>query len=165
MFFNFTGRFWAIIYPFYFYTVHSFIPLVSTKMCLEFTVLANAPTQVVVLPKCKILSLCKMRKHIMTYFYCPGLVWRCQCVISREWCMPATTKVQLSRQAPASVHLKQWFLPLQLFTETWLSSTLHTENYPWPVSLPLSRQCLVWHRYLKFTTNDTKCVLFLSYMI
>lgn len=36
-------------------------------MCLEFPVLADAPTQVVVLPKCKILSLCKIRKHIMTY--------------------------------------------------------------------------------------------------
>lgn len=50
-----------------------FIPLISTdkglfqQQYLEFTVLADDPTQVVVLPKCKILSLWKIRKHIMTY--------------------------------------------------------------------------------------------------
>lgn len=53
------GRLWTI-----------FIPLISTdqglfqQQYLEFTVLADDPTQVVVLPKCKILSLWKLENTL-----------------------------------------------------------------------------------------------------
>ena len=79
-------------------------------------------------------SVCGKLENTLWHILLPRISLKVPMYYQQEWCKPTPTKVQLSRQALACVHLKQWFLPLPLVTETWPSSIYTLKIIPGSIS-------------------------------
>lgn len=142
----FTGRLWTIIQPPYISISRLYITCFN-KMCLAFTLLADVPTQVFVLPKCKILSLYKIRKHVMTYLTAQDQSEGANVLLAGH---DACQHLQKSNCQGKHLHLFTWSnnSSLSNYSQKQPFSMLHAEVYPW-LHL-LIQQFLVWHRYHQF---------------